>query len=597
MKALSRSLGLGLLLCVIQAFAQDVVTQTISINTGSCSITSSAAASVSNARSGVLSGSSPAVVRDYGSYSFLGSYALSGTKDVDLQSSSAGQNRDSFLSSSLSTTTLPTASNIPSPAATGDPCSGSNKPVGVEVATDNSQSYNVSCGVLFDSDILTTVNASTFQGCLALCDNYSGCIAVSYLSTQSRNNCQLLSAISEVIYGESDFDSGHSTNYTLPADVVYSTLLRSAFPSTSTSKSTQEASSSEAGSNSSPSAISSSAVIVSSSSSVSTTSAGILISVESSSAAVNLPSPVAVTTSSALIPTTSSSVAAASSFAFSENPVLTAAATTLAAAQSSAPNEDTVLSAAASTSELAGLQASPTQSSPEPTIGVEPDCSAYPQIGNYTRYVDRFAVMYDIRCALGIEGQSGDVGAYADTFTHCLEYCSLLENCTGVTYTNGNDPAGGDPNCNPYYSFTGYTSANVDNTLLSAVAVDGPSTGAVGSDDLCGDAYPSDTGARFGPDTFAVCYSINCGQYMSPGDSLFSTDMTTLEGCLTYCSDYPGCMAVSWSGPHQQGVANNSNCLLMASTGSVSPEAAADNAYASSTACAQNDRIALATPV
>ena len=255
-----------------------------------------------------------------------------------------------------------------------------------------------------------------------------------------------------------------------------------------------------------------------------------------------------------------------------------------------------MLSAAASNSLGASPSAPNTAASTEPPSYVEPDCNADPPVGNNTQYTDRFAVTYDSRCGLGVEGQSGDVNVHADTFTKCLEYCSLLEGCIAVTYQNGSDAANDNGNCYPYYTFTGYTSANVTSNLFSAVGVDGASQGAIGPEDLCGDGSSTLVQNVFGPDTFGTCYYIGCGQHVSPQPLLFETDMTTLEGCLTYCSDYDTCTAVQWLGPHKQGVSGNSNCILMAGIMDVSPEAPSTYGYAVSTPCAANDRIAVPTP-
>lgn len=176
------------------------------------------------------------------------------------------------------------------------------------------------------------------------------------------------------------------------------------------------------------------------------------------------------------------------------------------------------------------------------------------------------------------------MNAHADTFTKCLEYCSLLEGYIAVTYQDGNNAANDNANCYPYYSFTGYSTGGPSN-VYSGVAIDGASIGAVGSEDLCGEGSASLNQNVFGPDTFGTCYYIGYGQYLTPKPTLFATDMTSLEGCLTYCTIYDTCVAVDWLGPHTQGVRDVANCIPMAGMGSVSPEAPSTYQYAVATNC------------
>ena len=554
--------------------------------------------------SGQVSTSGTEAYVDSVSSSIANTFTASPSLGVSMSGGIASTSANSATHAPALTLGSSTFSSISSPATTGDPCSNANKPVGVEVSTGSSQSYNVSCGVLFDSDIISTLDAGTFQVCLSLCDNQPGCIAVSFKNNLTTSNCQLLSAISEVIYGEKDFDSGHSTNYTLPSNVIYSTLRSNALSSTSSSPLILETSFLTMGG--------SSVLVVLTDSFLEPSHSSLSESASSTFAAfqTSLTVPISlslrIASSSTVVLRTSTSDAAASSDTTSSAaplPAMTSSSSTAIgssvssvapASPSSIAAGSSILSAAASTSSSASQSTPSTAASTEPLSYVEPDCNADPPVGNYTQYTDRFAVTYDSRCGLGIQGQTGDVNAHADTFTKCLEYCSLLEGCIAVTYLNGSDAANNNENCYPYYTFTGYTSVNATSNLFSAVDVDGASQGAIGPEDLCGSAYSTLVQNVFGPDTFGTCYYIGCQQYISPGTLLIETDMTTLEGCLTYCSDYDTCTAINWLGPHTQGVRDNANCMLMASINYVS-SAAIKNAYALSTPCAANDRIAAPT--
>ena len=121
--------------------------------------------------------------------------------------------------------------------------------------------------------------------------------------------------------------------------------------------------------------------------------------------------------------------------------------------------------------------------------------------------------------------------------------------------------------------------------VYSGVAVDGASTGDAASLDLCGADSGSLTQGVYGPDTFSQCYFVGCGQYLTPARELFATDMTTLEGCLTYCSFYNTCIGVDWLGPHTIGDHAQVNCIPIAATGTISAGAPSATQYALSTTC------------
>ncbi|KAL8751794.1 MAG: hypothetical protein Q9184_005952, partial [Pyrenodesmia sp. 2 TL-2023] len=99
-------------------------------------------------------------------------------------------------------------------------------------------------------------------------------------------------------------------------------------------------------------------------------------------------------------------------------------------------------------------------------------------------------------------------------------------------------------NCYPYTSFIAFTTPNVP-TLRSARPINGG----------------SNTGARFNDPTLCVTnnnqlytdeangqHQIACGRsYASTGD-LYATVLPTLDACVTYCSLYDACVAVTFTG-------------------------------------------------
>jgi len=537
----------------------------------------------------------------------VGNGGFSVGRNIDYKIPAAATS-ESLVQYPSSTSSSATVSGTSSPATTGDPCAGGSGATGVQATTNNTQTYSISCRALFDSDLLATVDASTFQACLSLCDNYDGCVAVSFQNTLTTANCQLLSAISEIIYGDIDFNSGYRTNYTLSSDVIYVTISGSATitvtPTTSSFPTVGGLSSSTipdllsvtaASPSLAPAHASSAAVAASSSSvldeasslaSIATASSGtvelsLTISGGSSLAVVGSPSLTAPEGSS----TTGEGLPSLTAPGASSSAAIGSPSSTAAATSSPAAIESSMASATPATSTVAS-DSSPTTTGgdTEPTVqNPEPDCQASPQVGNGTKYNDEFAYTYDIRCALGVEGQNADRDAHADTFPRCLEYCSLLEGCVAVTYLDGNNEANDNSNCYPYYSFTGYSTGG-PSQVYSGVMVDGASPGAVGNNDLCG-AQSNILNNGIFEDAFSNCYAIGCGQYISYRTELFATDMATLEACATYCSLYNGCIAVDWTGPHTIGNHDDANCIPIAATDMISSSVPASTQYALATGC------------
>ena len=195
-----------------------------------------------------------------------------------------------------------------------------------------------------------------------------------------------------------------------------------------------------------------------------------------------------------------------------------------------------------------------------------PSCVPPAYQGNNTDFRDALGYTYAIRCGFTLTGTLGDRDAHADTFSRCLEYCDLLEGCRGVTYEDAQDNPDA-ANCIPYLEATGYDS-NAPAGLYSAVDLAGRSDGDFSNQDLCTTDDPDNNynDTLYGPDVFGNCYQIGCGQSTAgsvpngdPSD-LYPTDMTTLLGCLQYCSFYDTCVAVDFTGPHNFGDTDQSNC-------------------------------------
>lgn len=198
--------------------------------------------------------------------------------------------------------------------------------------------------------------------------------------------------------------------------------------------------------------------------------------------------------------------------------------------------------------------ASSTPAPTPPTITSNPVCPD----NNNTRYTDVFGFTHHIRCGLGIVGDAS-YAAHADSFSNCLNYCDLLGGCAGVTYTDG--AASNASNCKPYTSFEGY-SPSTSIGSYSGVPING-ATNTEGQLNVCGIGYNQTSYM----DTFGKSYFIGCNQKMGSSRALYSMVTDTLEGCLTYCSLYSGCVGVGFTGYPVR--TDTPNCFPMAATGSV----------------------------
>ena len=116
-------------------------------------------------------------------------------------------------------------------------------------------------------------------------------------------------------------------------------------------------------------------------------------------------------------------------------------------------------------------------------------------------------------------------------------------------------------NCYPYSAFRFYN--NVGNNVLSARPISPPTDGTFANNvTLC----PSYSGSTF-KDITGKTYNIGCDQTVG-GNDLYATVAKTLEGCLTYCSTYSACVAVTFTGYPVQN--NAANCYPKSSYGTAS---------------------------
>lgn len=197
------------------------------------------------------------------------------------------------------------------------------------------------------------------------------------------------------------------------------------------------------------------------------------------------------------------------------------------------------------------LPSTATTSNTEPTYSnISPACN-----DNNTYYIDHFGLQYDIRCGLDFANAGVTLAAHADTFEGCIQYCSLLSDCAGVSFSG--------TQCTPLADFSGYNNPDEGSTdLLTAVPTDGPNDGSVTPDDLCAEGFDGQSYT----DTFACSWTILCNQTVA-GAALQATVVTNLEACVNYCAFYDGCEALYFEEGEVEPVAN---CYPLSSNGTVS---------------------------
>lgn len=153
--------------------------------------------------------------------------------------------------------------------------------------------------------------------------------------------------------------------------------------------------------------------------------------------------------------------------------------------------------------------------------------------------------------------------AHADTFVKCLQFCSTLLGCDGVTYLE----SGGNPqasNCYPVRQFNGYQYGGQGNTILSGVPIDGPIDGSNTPNDICAEGYNGTTYTDF----FGCQYDIGCG-FNLDGNDLVGTATANFQACVLYCSIYATCEGVTFVGDGSV-QPNSNNCYPRTNAGAVS---------------------------
>ena len=212
------------------------------------------------------------------------------------------------------------------------------------------------------------------------------------------------------------------------------------------------------------------------------------------------------------------------------------------------------------------LPSTATTSSAEPTYSnISPTCN-----DNNTYYIDHFGLQYAIRCGLDFATAGVTLPAHADTFEGCIQYCSLLSDCAGVSFSG--------TQCTPLAAFSGYNNPDEGSTdRLTAVPTDGPNDGSVTPDDLCAEGFDGQSYT----DTFACSWIILCNQTVA-GAALQATVVTNLEACVNYCAFYDGCGALYFEGgdgsAEEGEVEPVANCYPLSSNGTVSQGTLASSA-------------------
>ncbi|MCJ1272910.1 hypothetical protein MMC21_000699 [Puttea exsequens] len=311
-----------------------------------------------------------------------------------------------------------------------------------------------------------------------------------------------------------------------------------------------------------------------------TSAVSIPISVSSTSVVVSVP-PTTVSTSVAVIVTTPSGSTAAVTHTTSVPVVSSPSHST--ALVSSTPGVSTTPAAPGTTSP-AGSVTPPGSTTPVASITPAttsagttgpaatgdqyvPQCTGAVSYAAGT-HTDFFGITYTVECNSGIAGNISDRYAHADTFQDCLQVCSLLDGCTGITYDTNTTLPG---NCAPFDS--GNTFAYPQVNIVAAVPVSGPiAQGVLADAQLC----PASNQSAY-TDQFGNTYNIGCDQNTDGGVgnfNLYDTIQETLEDCLNYCGMYEGCIGAVWSGPYQNGQYPSGdgtlgNCFPFSSAGTV----------------------------
>ncbi|KAL8825407.1 MAG: hypothetical protein Q9191_004439 [Dirinaria sp. TL-2023a] len=470
--------------------------------------------------------------------------------------------------------------------------------------------YQVYCGTDFPGNDLTTPHVNSFSDCLLACDNYTPtasvadgkkCVAASYGAGNVGGNCYLKYAITTINYGDGGIESGRMISYQ-PQNVQSESLGQDTYSQTATSPpgatssplaTTTSSAGSSAATPSSPeypcqaydgkqylSSASASYTIQCNTSYYGTD----LISphVDSFQACIAacdnyVPSPqtandascVAVTwgdgnpggncyLKSSISSTNYNQNGQYSAYKSNSNQLSSGSTSQSSSSTSQPAPVQNTQSSTSSTHAVQNTQSATgtgTGSSAEPTL-TNPTCPA----NNNTRYTDVFGTTFEVKCGRNIDGDNL-YAAHADTFGKCIEYCDILSGCAAVTYLDGAQTT--QSNCYPYSTFRFYDDQAGADGVYSGVPVNGgTTTGANSNQQLC----TQDDGQKI-TDAFGNSYTIGCNKTIT-GNDLLSTVAHTLDGCLTYCSTYNTCVAVTFTG-YPVG-SNQANCYPKSQIGTVS---------------------------
>lgn len=167
-------------------------------------------------------------------------------------------------------------------------------------------------------------------------------------------------------------------------------------------------------------------------------------------------------------------------------------------------------------------------------------------------------------CGRDLVGANAEA-AHADTFDECLNICDIVSGCEGVTFLlQVPPPPVAQKNCHPYRNVVDYQSPAAVGALLSGVTSDRTILNNTFSyDPIC-------PGDRNITDAFGIQYAIGCDKNIT-GTDVAPTVTQSLNGCLLYCSNFGGCVAVNYLGlpaPFNASLGRALNCYPNLDTGS-----------------------------
>ena len=164
---------------------------------------------------------------------------------------------------------------------------------------------------------------------------------------------------------------------------------------------------------------------------------------------------------------------------------------------------------------------------------------------DYSQETDPLGVPYNVNCDLQLRGDNLQP-LHADNLDACLQNCDMVKGCAGTTYVDATNDEQTNENCFPYSKVTGLSDQDLVKDLYAAVAVEGPNNATEYQENLCTDPNYGD-GSTY-TNVYADTFDISCGKTLTVGVQLAPLASDSLLGCLSYCSLYPGCVAVVFFG-------------------------------------------------